>query len=543
MKLDKTIRIYGHRPDLSFRTMAGRNFFQQEFKLKALSFLTFVDSTINIYLNRYNLFYLSEMLAYCYRYRSKQKAHAIHFNFHDLLDDAKGDLFEIYRTHIERLNTQFNKDNVYIFFEDDGVKELFNVIQKKIKRSQWKEFLERLSYVKQHSINLNDELRVLGVLLERTFIGPVDLVLDLIHVCNANCVHCWIHSPNASKRLRHDFKRQAMALETVKTIVDDADRIGINGITLLGDGEPLLHPDFIDILKHIKKKNLFMEAITFTNGFCLHQSMSRALINAGLNQLICSLPAATPETYAQICSQLGGKGFFQIIENLKILHRMKQRRTPHALIKRRIPEVTLAFVLHRLNYHEICDMATLAGEVGADNLRYQLIHLDDDNQHLKLEPDHLLFLKRHVHEARRIATRYQMKFQSSLSFQLDHMNVSKGDWSENIYLEKGCFIGWTFSVLKADGDLGLCCALKKIGNITNHGYRAAWESERYHSYRVGAKYLKANADMLFEKSAYQKEKNGRRFFSAHCQHCDNHDQNNYMLRLLEQSGLSKYLAP
>lgn len=541
MKIDQSIRIYGHQPNLSFRSKYGRSFFLKEFKLKALSLLPFYNPILIIYLNIYNFLYLSEMIAYCFRYQLKKKRHPIKFEASSFPDDIKGDLFESYLIHIEQLNTKLKKNKIRISFENNGVMELFDAIQKKITRNQWKDFIERLLYVRQHSINLNDELRILGILLDRTFIGPVDLVLDLIHVCNANCVHCWIHSPNASKHLSTEFKKQMMALESVKTIVDDADCIGVNGITLLGDGEPLIHPDFVDILKYIKQKNMFIEVITFTNGYCLNKKLSKILIDEGLNQLICSLPAATPGTYAQICSNIGEKGFLQIVENLKSLHLIKQRKKSHPLIKRNLPEVTLAFVLHRLNYHEICEMASLAGEVGANNLRFQLIHLDDDNQNLKLEPDHILFLKEHVDQARKIAEKYNMKFQSCLNFQLDHMNVSRGDWSGNIYLEKGCYIGWAFSILKADGDLGLCCALKKIGNINTRGYRANWESDRYNSYRVGAKFLKANADMLFEKSEYQKDKNGFRFFSDQCQHCDNHDQNNYMLGLLEQSGLTKYI--
>jgi MoaA/NifB/PqqE/SkfB family radical SAM enzyme len=542
MKLSKPIRIFGHRPDLSFRTEAGKDFFKKEFRLQVYSFLPFVVPAIHIYLNKYNFLYLQEMIAYCFRYHFKFKKKPDQYDIQSFIDNIKDDLIESYKHHIELLNKQLAGFGTQILFEDDGVNDILGAIQSKIEKSQWKDLLQRLVYVKQHSINLNDELRVLGVLLERTFIGPIDLVLDLIHVCNTNCVHCWIHSPNAGKRLSAAFKKQKMGMETFRSIVDDADRLGVNAITLLGDGEPLLHADFIDMLKYLKQKNMFMEAITFTNGFGLDHSTSRNLIDEGLNQLICSVPAATPHTYAQICTRTGERGFFKILGNLKHLHQLKQRRKIHPLIKRRLPEVTLAFVLHRLNYHEICDMASLAGEVGADNIRFQLIHLDNDNQHLRLDPDHLLFIKEHLDRARQIAETYDIILQSSLSFQLDHMNSSQGDWSENIYLEKGCYVGWSFSILKADGDLGLCCALKKLGNISAQGFRANWESDRYNSYRIGAKSLKTNADMRFQESAYQKEKDGSRLFSSHCQHCDNHDQNNYMLRLLEQSGLVNYIG-
>jgi MoaA/NifB/PqqE/SkfB family radical SAM enzyme len=541
MNRGKTIEIYGHRPDLSMRVEAGKDYFEKEFKLKCYAISPFHKAMLRIHVNEYNFLYLQEMVAYCLKFLPENNHIMRSCDNLGFLNCIQDNLYKGFQAYIDRLNTQLYQQQIRILATDEGLKNLFKSVENRIEKGMWKDFFQKLLHVKNQSTNLNDELRVLGILLDRTFIGPVDLVLDLIHVCNTNCAHCWIHSPNASKGLNAAFKKQAMSLETVKAIVDDACRLGVNGITLLGDGEPLLHPNFLDILKYIRNKNLFIETIAFTNGYCLSASLSRQLINEGLSQLTCSLPAATPETYAQICSKTGKPGFDQIINNLKTLNRIKKRKKTHKLLKRKIPELTVAFVLHRLNYHEICGMARIAGEVGADKVRFQLIHLDKDNRHLKLNADHLLFLKNHIHQAQQIVDDYGMKFQSSLSFQLDHMNISRGDWSENVYFEKGCFIGWTFSILKADGDLGFCCALKKIGNISALGYQANWDSDRYNSYRIGAKHLKTNSNMCFERTPYQKEKNGFRLFSDRCQHCDNHDQNNYMLRLLEDSGLIDYI--
>lgn len=541
MNRGKTIELYGHRPDLSMRVEAGKDYFEKEFKLKWYAISPFHKVMLRIQVNKYNFLYLQEMIAYALTFLPEGHHMIRSCDNLGFLNGIQDNLYKGFQTYVERLNTQLGQYRIRILATDDELKDLFKSVENKIEKGMWKDFFQKLLLVRNQSANLNDELRVLGILLDRAFIGPVDLVLDLIHVCNTNCVHCWIHSPNASNGLSVAFKKQAMTLETVKAIVDDACRMGVNGITLLGDGEPLLHPGFLDILKYIRHKNLFIETIAFTNGYCLSASMSRQLIDGGLSQLTCSLPAASPETYARICSKTGKTGFEQIIGNLKTLNRIKRRQKIHRLFKRKIPEVTLAFVLHRLNYHEICGMARIAGEVGADNVRFQLIHLDKDNRHLKLNAGHMLFLKNHIKQAQQIADDYGMTFQSSLSFQLDHMNIARGDWSENVYSEKGCFIGWTFSILKADGDLGFCCALKKIGNISVRGYQTHWDSDHYNSYRIGAKHLKANSNMRFAKTPYQKEKNGFRLFSDRCQHCDNHDQNNYMLRLLEDSGLIDYI--
>jgi len=187
-------------------------------------------------------------------------------------------------------------------------------------------------------------------------------------------------------------------------------------------------------------------------------------------------------------------------------------------------------------------MAEFAGEVGADRIRFQIIHLDKDNWHLKLEPEHLNFLRNNHDEIENIARKYDMTYHSSLKFQLSNINEKKGNWSENVYVKKGCYIGWNFSIIKANGELGLCCAVKVIDNINRDGYKNIWNSTKYQSYRIGAKYLRENTDMIFEKSNYHKEEGSNKMFSKKCRHCDNHDLNNYMIRLLEGCNLMEYVG-
>ncbi|MEE9571962.1 MAG: SPASM domain-containing protein, partial [Candidatus Neomarinimicrobiota bacterium] len=160
----------------------------------------------------------------------------------------------------------------------------------------------------------------------------------------------------------------------------------------------------------------------------------------------------------------------------------------------------------------------------------------------KLEPEHLNFLRNNLDKIEQIARKYDMAYHSSLKFQLSNINEKKGNWSENVYVKKGCYIGWNFSIIKANGELGLCCAVKVIGNINKEGYKKIWNSDKYQLYRVGAKYLRENADMIFEKSNYHKEEGSNKMFSEKCRHCDNHDLNNYMIKLIEECGLMEYVG-
>ena len=45
-----------------------------------------------------------------------------------------------------------------------------------------------------------------------------------------------------------------MPLELFKNLTTEADSVGIGALTLASRGEPLLHPDIIEMLDHVKDK-------------------------------------------------------------------------------------------------------------------------------------------------------------------------------------------------------------------------------------------------------------------------------------------------
>jgi MoaA/NifB/PqqE/SkfB family radical SAM enzyme len=542
MRFNKKIDVYGHRSDLSFSCAKGRDYFRNEAKLGLVLKLPLFDVTLKIHLNKFNFLYLEDMINHYLKILDKNNHKKVMIKNRGLLRYIKENLVEDFKEYVSHLNLKLKPKKINIIFEDKELQELFMSIGQKIEKEFWKDFFNKLYTLKGKTINLNDELRVLGIILEKTFIGPIDIVLDLIHICNTNCIHCWIHSPVARKRSTPEFKNQIMDFENFKTIVDDANELGVTGITLLGDGEPLLHPHYLNMLRYIKKKNIFIHVVSFTNGLEISKSVGEKLVKYGLNELYCSIPAGTAETYSRVCPLTGEKGFLKIEENLKTLCKIKNKNRINKFIRKKIPEVTLAFVLHRLNYHEIIKMAEFAGKVGADKFRFQLIHLDQDNKHLKLQLEHLNFLRKNIEQIEQIAKKYSMVYHPSLRFQLSNINEEKGDWSEDVYVKKGCYIGWNFSIIKANYDLGLCCALKVVGNIKNDGFKKMWGSDKYLLHRVGAKFLRSNANMIFEKTIYHKEEGNNILLSEKCQRCDNHDLNNYMINLIEECGLTRYMG-
>ena len=106
--------------------------------------------------------------------------------------------------------------------------------------------------------------------LARAFQSPHQPVLAQIipmRRCNLSCGYC-----NEFDRTSHP-----VPLSDVEQRIDALAALGTTIITLSG-GEPLLHPDVADIIRHIRRRGAV--ATIITNGYLLSAAMIGAL-NAG----------------------------------------------------------------------------------------------------------------------------------------------------------------------------------------------------------------------------------------------------------------------
>ncbi len=521
--------------------------------------------SIRIHITRLNYLYFSEMINHCLSVLNIEGVDILKY-----LDLNESGITRGYFKLIETLNRQLEAQDIHIdILKDDFeiIKNTLEAIEARLRicpvspQKGFHALWEVFEKVKALPISFLMTSRYLSLCSENITAGPGQVVLDIYHKCNTDCVHCWMHSPTSRKFLTKDFLSQEMDFQRVKGIVDDCSEMGVDAITILGDGEPVLNPDFLKILWHIKRRNHFINVLTFSNGLAVPPSMSRQMINAGLDEIWFSVPAATPETYQIVCPSKTAKDFIRIQLNIAYLCRLKRllnrlkcfsngvrkfnffekniniRNPRHDCF---LPYCVIAFVLHNKNCHEIEKMAHMAVELGVDEMRFQLIHLDKDNKHLQLEQSQIDMLNEKFEAVKAIAEKGRVVLSASLKFQLSHMHVQSGDWSPGYYLSNGCPIGFFFSIIKANGDVGLCCGLKVIDTLNHRSFRDIWQSAEYRRGRVGAKHLAQNMDMEFLKTHYHKdEKRGDLLYSERCEYCDNHDQNNDIILALERIGLAQ----
>jgi MoaA/NifB/PqqE/SkfB family radical SAM enzyme len=373
-----------------------------------------------------------------------------------------------------------------------------------------------------HATDNNDLLRLLGVICEHAFIGPRVIVVDPHHRCNTNCSHCWVHTP--SVKHSKEFLDMSFPMDRFKKMIDDAADLKVETLILQGDGEPLLHPNSLEMLRYARNKGL--DVRFFTNGILLNERIAREVVEMGVKEIYCSFPAGTPETYKKINSMQKPETYHTVVKNLKKIMEIKKE------LGKQDPRIIVTHVIHTQNHHELVKMAQDDAYEGVDAARFYLIRLDVMNRWLQLKEDEIQKIKEQVPQVEKILKHGNVEFVDNIKFQLENYNVKDGSWSKDIFLKHGCTIGWYFNLVPAKGDISFCCHLRTVGHLDKESFKEIWTSDRYDAYRKGGKFMKDNMDMKFL--------NNQDLFDEHCTHCDNHQMLIEVYNKLNKFGLYEY---
>lgn len=121
-----------------------------------------------------------------------------------------------------------------------------------------------------------------------------------------------------------------------------------------GFGEPLAHPDIVDMVAQMAALGGSVELIT--NGILLSADMSQRLIAAGLDMLWVSLDGATPESYADVRLR---QALPEILANLASFRDAAEAVNGHQ------PRLGIAFVAMKRNIADLPALLDLGSKLGA----------------------------------------------------------------------------------------------------------------------------------------------------------------------------------
>ncbi len=155
------------------------------------------------------------------------------------------------------------------------------------------------------------ELRMISGALISTH-HPVLAHIIPIRRCNLSCSYC----------NEYDNFSKPLPLETVFRRLDRLAELGTSIITISG-GEPLLHPQLEEIIRHIRRRGMIAGMIT--NGYLLTRARIESLNNSGLEHLQISIDNVKPDDVSK--------------KSLKVLDQKLQLLAKHAIFQVNINSV------------------------------------------------------------------------------------------------------------------------------------------------------------------------------------------------------------
>lgn len=328
----------------------------------------------------------------------------------------------------------------------------------------------------------SNNLDLVGILDgKEAFIGPELVQIDLTNDCNNDCIGCWCRSPLLGDRtIPQNIQKQTLPLDRVKMVLAECAQMGTTNIYLAGGGEPFMHPNIMDIVYYIKKMGLACHINT--NFTLVSPSTADELVEIGVDHLVVSLWAATPDTYRRTHPNKTESTFDMIVDRIKQIVDLKQGGPPH---------IVLYHVIMNHNYHELQAMVSLAVELGVNAIEFAVVDV------IPGLTDKLLLDEKQRTEVLAACGRIQRRIRKSqvyenLEIRIDNFlrcistsGAADGNYEAEMLNETPCLIGWNFARIVADGNVNSCLKAHRIpvGNIYEKSFKEIWNSPEQMRFR------------------------------------------------------------
>lgn len=195
---------------------------------------------------------------------------------------------------------------------------------------------------------------------------PSYIEIENTTYCNLKCLMC--------ERTYWSEKSLSLSFEQFKAVVDQFPRLKWIGLT--GIGESYLNKDFGKMLRYCKERHLIVEI--YDVFYFVDQARSEELIDLGVEQVYCSMDAATKETYAKIRV---GSDFDRVVANVRRFSEIKRQRGLF------FPVLDFHFIVNKINFHEIIPYIELIAEIapGSKIQFTRLLHQYPEVSHLYID--------------------------------------------------------------------------------------------------------------------------------------------------------------
>jgi radical SAM protein with 4Fe4S-binding SPASM domain len=222
-------------------------------------------------------------------------------------------------------------------------------------------------------------------------------------------------------------------------------------LTFYFQGEPFLHPDFLQMVSYASKKGIY--TATSTNAHFFRDETSRATVESSLDRLIISVDGTSQHAYQSY--RIGGS-LEKVIEGTRNVIKWKNE------LMSKTPRVIFQFLVVRQNEHEIPEVYKLADKLGVDQVVLKTAQIYDYRNGSDLIPTDERYSRYH--------------------------KTNDGTFKIKNKLLNECWKMWHSCVITWDGKVVPCCFDKDahfvLGDLTKNSFEEIWNSEKYNQFRA-----------------------------------------------------------
>ena len=241
-------------------------------------------------------------------------------------------------------------------------------------------------YLRKHAQQKHERLILKGIHSTcRACTGPLMLELDLTDQCMNTCLACWVHSPLLKIKKAH---KKHILFHDLKHWLHDFKKAGIEEIRLAGAGDPMNHPQILDILKELKKNNF--KVCLNTSLLPLPENFAELLTDIRLDDLTLSLWAGNSGEWTLMHPKVPEDHFQKISSFLLELEKYKKEKNTV------FPRTRIYNVITSMNSENLSGMLQYAVGHFSDRIEFQVADIFPDIRELTLKPDQILDIKKQI---------------------------------------------------------------------------------------------------------------------------------------------------
>lgn len=268
---------------------------------------------------------------------------------------------------------------------------------------------------------------------------PYVLQIEPTTLCNLACPLCPISEKTFARARRH------MDLKEFQAIIDDMQEYLL--FLILWDwGEPLMNPDFPEMIKYASERDI--KTVTSTNAhFFLDEAYTERILTSGLTTLIIAIDSLQQDRYK--IYRKGGN-LDKTLEGLQKLLEIKKKVGSKTLLN-------LRMVVMKSNENEIPKMRDFARNLKVDKFTVKTVN---PSCGLKAMDDEVVPLN-----------------PAYRRYEYDPVT------DERIRIKTNCERVWFMSNIFSNGDVVPCCydynSEQKVGNVFEKPFSQIWNSPAY----------------------------------------------------------------